>query len=59
MQIVIVNRLQNPPYLTSPNFHPKELDSFKEMLYSENIKYVLIYSEKEEIEYEQFFKRHS
>lgn len=59
MQIVIINRHHNPPYLISPNFHPKELDSLKEMLYNENIKYVLISSEKENSEYEQFFKRHN
>jgi hypothetical protein len=59
MQIVIINRLQNPPYLISPNFPPKELDNLKEMLYNENIKYILISSEKENLEYEQFFKRHN
>jgi len=59
MQIVIINRLQNPPYLISPHFSPKELDNIKEMLYNENIKYVLISSEKENLEYEQFFKRHN
>ena len=59
MQIIIHNRLQNPPYLISPNFPPKELDNLKEMLYNENIKYTLIYSEKEYSEYEQFFKRHN
>lgn len=59
MQIVIINRFQNPPYLISPHFSPKELDSLKEMLYNENIKYVLISSEKENLEYEQFFKRHN
>ena len=59
MQIVIINRFQNPPYLISPNFHPIELDSLEEMLYNDNIKYVLISSEKENLEYEQFFKRHN
>jgi hypothetical protein len=60
MQIVIINRLNNPPYLISPNFHPKLLDSMKEMLYNQGItRYVLISSEKENLEYEQFFKRHN
>ena len=59
MQIVIINRFQNPPYLISPHFSPKELDNLKEMLYNDNIKYVLISSEKENLEYEQFFKRHN
>jgi hypothetical protein len=59
MQIVIINRLNNPPYLISPNFHPKELDSLKEMLYNDNIKYILIYSEKERLEYEQLSQRHN
>jgi hypothetical protein len=59
MQIVIINRFQNPPYLISPHFSPKELDNLKKMLYNDNIKYVLISSEKENLEYEQFFKRHN
>ena len=59
MQIVIINRFQNPPYLISPHFSPKELDNLKEMLYNDNIKYILISSEKENLEYEQFFKRHN
>jgi hypothetical protein len=59
MQIIIHNRFQNPPYLISPNFPPKELDSLKEMLYNENIKYTLIYSEKERLEYEQLSQRHN
>lgn len=53
MQIVIINNLNNPNYLISPNFPPKELDNLKEMLYSDNIKYILIYNEKERLEYEQ------
>jgi hypothetical protein len=40
MQIVIINRLNNPTYLISPNFPPKELDNLKEMLYNDNIKYI-------------------
>jgi hypothetical protein len=59
MQIVIINRLNNPPYLISPHFSPKELDNLKEMLYNDNIKYILISSEKDTFEYEQFFKRHN
>lgn len=59
MQIIIHNRFQNPPYLISPNFPPKELDSLKEMLYNDNIKYTLIYSEKERLEYEQLSQRHN
>jgi hypothetical protein len=59
MQIVIINKLNNPNYLISPNFLPKELDSLKEMLYNENIKYILIYSEKERLEYEQLSQRHN
>jgi hypothetical protein len=59
MQIIIHNRFQNPPYLISPNFPPKELDSLKEMLYNENIKYTLIYNEKERLEYEQLSQRHN
>jgi hypothetical protein len=59
MQIVITNRLNNPPYLISPNFPPKELDNIKEMLYNENIRFTLIYSEKEYSEYEQLSKRHN
>ena len=56
MQIVIINRLQNPPYLISPKFLPKELDNLKEMLYNENIKYILISSEKENLEYNELRK---
>jgi hypothetical protein len=59
MQIVIINRLNNPTYLISPNFPPKELDNLKEMLYNDNIKYILIYSEKERLEYEQLSQRHN
>ena len=59
MQIVIINRLNNPPYLISPHFSPKELDNLKEMLYKDNIKYILIYSEKERLEYEQLSQRHN
>jgi hypothetical protein len=59
MQIIIHNNLNNPPYLISPNFPPKELDSLKEMLYNENIKYTLIYNEKERLEYEQLSQRHN
>jgi len=59
MQIVITNRLNNPPYLISPNFPLKELDNIKEMLYNENIRFTLIYSEKEYSEYEQLSKRHN
>ena len=59
MQIVILNNLNNPNYLISPNFLPKELDSLKEMLYTESIKYILIYSEKEHLEYEQLSQRHN
>lgn len=59
MQIIIHNNLNNPPYLISPNFPPKELDNIKEMLYNENIKYTLIYNEKERLEYEQLSQRHN
>lgn len=59
MQIVITNRLNNPPYLISPNFSPKELDNIREMLYNENIRFTLIYNEKEYSEYEQLSKRHN
>jgi hypothetical protein len=59
MQIVIINRLNNPTYLISPNFPPKELDNLKEMLYNDNIKYILIYSEKERLEYEQLSQRNN
>ena len=59
MQIIIHNNLNNPPYLISPNFPPKELDSLKEMLYNENIKYTLIYNEKERLEYEQLSQRNN
>jgi hypothetical protein len=53
MQIVILNNRNNPNYLISPNFTPKELDSLKEMLYNESIKYILIYNEQEHIEYQK------
>lgn len=53
MQIVILNNRNNPNYLISPNFTPKELDSLKEILYNESIKYILIYNEKEYIEYQK------
>ena len=56
MQIVIINRFQNPPYLISPHFSPKELDNLKEMLYNDNIKYTLISSEKENLEYNELRK---
>lgn len=59
MQIIIHNNHNNPPYLISPNFPPKELDSLKEMLYNENIKYTLIYNEKERLEYEQLSQRNN
>jgi len=38
-------------------FKPKELDKVRQFCYNENIKYyILKYSEKEIIEYEQFSK---
>jgi dihydroorotase len=42
------------------NFKPQELDKIKDFCYNNNIKwYILKYSEKEIMEYEQFSKGHN
>ena len=42
------------------HFKPQELDKVKDFCYNNNIKwYILKYSEKEIMEYEQFSKRHN